>query len=107
MTTFSVDVPDDQIDRIYTAIAASLGWQAEYTNDDGNVTKNPETIDEFIERIMAQYLGHIVSEYEVSVALTQARQQAADYAESSRLFTSSRIALNLSGADTASAVDVP
>jgi len=73
VATFSLEIPDAQVERVTEALAAFYGYQAEL--EDG--TPNPELAVEFNRRMVAHELHLKVRAYEMEQAAAAARAAAA------------------------------
>ena len=94
MASFSIEIPDDQVDRVITAMCANYHYQAQISNpdfapalemeEDYDPSTNPETIDNpetqdaFANRMVREYLQNNTAAYEIQAAKQQARQNLAD-----------------------------
>ena len=93
MASFSIEIPDDQVDRVITAMCANYHYPAQISNPDYDPTlemeedydpsTNPQTIDNpetpgsFANRTVREYLINNTQAYEVQVAKEQARRNLA------------------------------
>ena len=85
MAQFSVEIADADVTRVLTALAANYNRPAQVVNPDFNemleesesnvrMIDNPETVAQFGNRMVRQFLAENVKAYEVRLA----KQQAAD-----------------------------
>ena len=80
MAIFSIDIADDQVDRVIAAICANYNFQTQIANpdfdeDDDNsptMIDNPETTLQFANRMVREYLINNTQAYEVQLAKQQA-----------------------------------
>jgi len=72
MATISFDVPNAVLPRLADAFAATYGYQA--TLPDG--TANPETKNQFAQRMVRQYARNVLAAYEATLAAETARASA-------------------------------
>ena len=95
MASFAIEIPDDQVDRIITAVCANYNYNSQIANpdfdpaledregEDYDPSTNPETIDnsetqsEFSNRMVREYLQNHTTAYEIQVAKAQVQAQAA------------------------------
>ena len=93
MASFSIEIPDDQVDRVITAMCANYHYPAQISNPDYDPTlemeedydpatnpeaiDNPETQDAFANRMVREYLQNNTAAYEIQLAKQQARQNLA------------------------------
>ena len=73
MAQFTIEIADEDVNRVLGALAANYK-RPETITVDGEQVDNPETIAQFGNRIVRQFLAENVSAYEVRLA----QQQAAD-----------------------------
>lgn len=92
MATFSIEIPDDQVDRVITAMCVNYHYRSQIINpdydpsledregEDYDPSTNPETIDnsetqsEFSNRMVREYLQNNTAAYEAQIAKEQASQ---------------------------------
>lgn len=85
MAQFSVEIADADVSRVLTALAANYNRPAQVVNPDFDESQeesetnvrmidNPETVAQFGNRMVRQFLAENVKAYEVRLA----KQQAAD-----------------------------
>ena len=88
MDSFSIEIPDDQVDRVITAMCANYHYPAQISNPDYDPTlemeedydpatnpeaiDNPETQDAFANRMVREYLQNNTAAYEIQLAKRQA-----------------------------------
>lgn len=88
MAIFSVNIADDQVDRVISALCANYHYRSQISNpdydpalemeEDYDSTTNPETIDNpetqgaFANRMVREYLINNTKSYEIQVAKQQA-----------------------------------
>ena len=88
MASFSIEIPDDQVDRVITAMCANYHYQAQISNpdfapalemeEDYDPSTNPETIDNpetqdaFANRMVREYLQNNTAAYKIQLAKRQA-----------------------------------
>jgi len=95
MASFAIEIPDDQVDRIITAVCANYNYNSQITNpdfdpaledregEDYDPSTNPQTIDnpetptQFTNRMVREYLQNNTTAYEIQVAKAQVQAQAA------------------------------
>ena len=81
MATFCVEIPDEDIGRILTAVCANYNYatQVEDPNSDlpGATIDNPENPYQFVNRMTRQYLIENTTAYEIAVAKAEAMQTTA------------------------------
>lgn len=93
MASFSIEIPDDQVDRVIIAMCANYHYRSQISNPDYDpalemeedydpatnpeVIDNPETQGAFANRMVREYLQNNTAAYEVQVAKEQARQNLA------------------------------
>ena len=73
MAIFSIDIADDQVDRVIAAICANYNYQTQIANpdfdeDDDNsptMIDNPETTFQFANRMVREYLINNTQAYEI------------------------------------------
>ena len=88
MAQFCVEIPDDKLNEVLTAMGAQYRYQAEVTNPDFDdqlpvdpVTNpqtitNPENIAQFVNRKTREWLTENVKAYNAKVAAAAAREAA-------------------------------
>lgn len=92
MATFSIEIPDDQVDRVITAMCVNYHYRSQIINpdydpsledregEDYDPSTNPETIynsetpSEFSNRMVREYLQNNTAAYEAQIAKEQASQ---------------------------------
>jgi hypothetical protein len=83
MSTISIEV-GDLAERINTAFSEKFGYSPQtrdpnwvydpnYPEYGAPIIDNPESIDEFVSRMLAEYTLNIVRNYEIDQAVTKAR----------------------------------
>jgi len=93
MASFSIEISDDQVDRIITAMCANYDYRTQISNPDYDPAlehgedydpatnpasvNNPETPTQFTNRMVREYLQNNTIAYEVQVAKVQAQSQVA------------------------------
>ena len=95
MASFAIEIPDDQVDRIITAVCANYNYNSQIANpdfdpaledregEDYDPATNPETLDnpeiptQFTNRMVREYLQNNTTAYEIQVAKAQVQAQAA------------------------------
>lgn len=83
MSTIRVTVPDEIIHRIHDAFASQYGRPDEIPDDDnpGAMVPNPETKEQFTERMVARFVEEVTHAYETNKAAEDAREIAATKAK--------------------------
>jgi len=87
MAIFSIDIPDDAVDRVLGAVVVNYGWQVEIENPEFNeeeeendsnlrMIPNPESQSVFANRIVREFLINNVKSAEAKVAAEIARTAA-------------------------------
>ncbi len=71
MAQFTIEISDSDVNRVLTAVAANYNRPLTILVD-GQEVDNPETIAQFSNRIVRQFLSENVTAYEVRVAREQA-----------------------------------
>ena len=88
MAQFAIEIDDADVGRVLTAIAVNYGRPAQVPNPDfdpdaevlvDEMIDNPETMSQFANRIVRQFLSEHVAAYELNAA----RQAAVDAANTS------------------------
>ena len=88
MAQFAIEIDDADVGRVLTAIAVNYGRPAQVPNPDfdpdaevlvDEMIDNPETMAQFANRIVRQFLSEHVAAYELNAA----RQAAVDAANTS------------------------
>ena len=88
MAQFAIEIDDADVGRVLTAIAVNYGRPAQVPNPDfdpdaevlvDEMIDNPETMAQFANRIVRQFLSEHVAAYELNAA----RQAAVDSANTS------------------------
>tara|TARA_Y100000590_G_scaffold258520_2_gene290173 strand:- start:11061 stop:11351 length:291 start_codon:yes stop_codon:yes gene_type:complete len=88
MAQFAIEIDDADVGRVLTAIAANYSRPAQVPNPDfdpdaevlvDEMIDNPETMAQFANRIVRQFLSEHVAAYELNAA----RQAAVDAANTS------------------------
>lgn len=75
MATFSLEIPDEQLGRVFAAFCANLGWPASVPNPEYDASQpegeanprelpNPETPDQFARRMVIDYIRQQVVMHE-------------------------------------------
>ena len=81
MATFSVEIPDEQVERILTAVCANYNYNAQISDpdsDDPNATiDNPQTTYQFANEQVRKYLIENTVAYEAKLAKQQAMNSLA------------------------------
>ena len=84
MAIFQLEIIDADVSRVFDAVCASYGWNAEVPNpdfvpdgDEPETIPNPETQGDFTHRIVRKFLADIVAAHEIKAA-KQAAQGALD-----------------------------
>jgi len=75
MATFTVNIPDELIPQLITAVCNNYKYQAKILQN-GILTDNPITPAQFTQNIFISFGKNIINSYAAEVAAEVARQQA-------------------------------
>lgn len=75
MAIFSVDIADQDVDRVINSICVNYNYQSTIINQDGT-SPNPETKAQFANRMVRKFLSDNVKRYEVSEAMKNIELQS-------------------------------
>jgi len=90
MAQFCVEIPDDKLNEVLTALGAQYRYQATVTNPDFNAElpedpdtnpstiTNPENLAQFVNRMTRQWIIENVKAYNAKQAAAAAKQAALD-----------------------------
>ena len=69
MAIFSVEIADQDVDRVIEALCINYGWQEQITDpqDGMNVIANPEVKFAFANRMVRNFLKEHVKKYEIDI----------------------------------------
>lgn len=74
MAIFSVEIADEDVDRVINAICENYGWQEEIVNPINNIAiPNPENKSVFANRMVREFLKDHVVKYETDKAIKEIR----------------------------------
>jgi len=71
MAEFKIEIADADVGRVLTAVASNYN-RPEKVIIDGQEVDNPETVAQFSNRIVRQFLAENVNAYEIKLAKEQA-----------------------------------
>ena len=79
MAVFSIEIADEHVDRILTAMCANYKYEAQVRDPNsssetnpGAMMDNPESPYHFVNRITREYLINNTTDYEIKLAKQQA-----------------------------------
>lgn len=68
MAIFSVDIADEDVDRVINSVCNNYNYQEEIISDNNQVIQNPETKFQFANRMVRKFLSDHVKKYELELA---------------------------------------
>lgn len=78
MAIFSVEIADQDVDRVINAVAANYNYQEQIINENNVLTSNPESKYVFANRMVRKFLSDHVKKHELDLAKQQLEQQLQD-----------------------------
>jgi hypothetical protein len=78
MAIFSVEIADQDVDRVINAVAANYNYQEQIINENNVLASNPESKYVFANRMVRKFLSDHVKKYELDLAKQQLEQQLQD-----------------------------
>ena len=76
MAQFTIEIADEDVNRVLNAMAKNYNRPDTIIDDNGDEVDNPETVAQFANRIVRQFLAENVKAYEVKEAKRAAAAQA-------------------------------
>jgi len=88
MAQFCIEIPDDKVDAVMTAMGEQYGYKAQITNPNFDFLvpedpltnperiNNPETLYQFVNRMAREWITSNVTAYNAKVAADNARKAA-------------------------------
>lgn len=78
MATFSIELPDDQVQRVTDALCEAYGYQPQVADEEtGALVDNPQSQGTFAHLVVANFIRNTVAAVEADHAAQQARDAAA------------------------------
>lgn len=68
MAIFSVEIADEDVDRVISAVCANYSYQDEIISDDNQLIPNPESKYVFANKMVRKFLSDHVKRYELDLA---------------------------------------
>jgi len=78
MAIFSVEIADEDVERVITAVANNYNYQEEIIDADNRLIENPESKYVFANRMVRKFLSDHVKRYELELAKKSLEQQLED-----------------------------
>lgn len=75
MAIFSVDIADEDVDRVINSVSNNYNYQEEIISDNNQVIQNPETKFQFANRMVRKFLSDHVKKYELELAKKALKDQ--------------------------------
>ena len=71
MAIFSIEIADQDVERVISAISANYNYQENIVDNEGNTIVNPENKYVFSNRMVRQFLSDHVRKYELDLLKKQ------------------------------------
>lgn len=75
MAIFSVEIADEDVDRVINAVASNYNYQDQIINDNNVLVDNPESKYVFANRMVRKFLSDHVKKYELELAKQELENQ--------------------------------
>lgn len=75
MAIFSVEIADEDVDRVINAVASNYNYQQQIINDNNVLVDNPESKYVFANRMVRKFLSDHVKKYELELAKQELENQ--------------------------------
>jgi hypothetical protein len=75
MAIFSVEIADEDVERVINAVANNYNYQEEIIDSDNRLVENPESKYVFANRMVRKFLSDHVKRYELELAKKTLEQQ--------------------------------
>jgi hypothetical protein len=77
MAIFSVEIADEDVERVINAVASNYNYQEQIFSENNNVVDNPESKYVFANRMVRKFLSDHVKKYELELAKKNLEEQLA------------------------------
>lgn len=75
MAIFSVEIADEDVERVINAVANNYNYQEQIIDSDNRLVENPESKYVFANRMVRKFLSDHVKRYELELAKKTLEQQ--------------------------------
>jgi 1,2-phenylacetyl-CoA epoxidase catalytic subunit len=75
MAIFSVEIADEDVERVINAVASNYNYQEEIMSENNRMVNNPESKYVFANRMVRKFLSDHVKKYELELAKKTLEEQ--------------------------------
>lgn len=68
MAIFSVEIADEDVDRVISSVCNNYNYQEQIISDNNQLVQNPESKFQFANRMVRKFLSDHVKRYELELA---------------------------------------